>query len=109
MPVYETIFPERLRAIRKARGLTQMQVGKLIGLGEAVIGHFEKGRQQPSFRSLCLLAEALDVSLDHLVGNERPSDNSIPAWIDAMLADLCALDSTGRDAVKALVKGLKKS
>jgi transcriptional regulator with XRE-family HTH domain len=106
MPDLQNNFPQRLLVLRKTKGYTQAQLGEMIGVGDAAIGHFERGRQQPSFQSLCLLAQALDVSLDHLVGLDHRSSPFISAWAAELLPDLEALDAHGREAVKALVKGL---
>ena len=73
------------------------------------IGHYETGQAVPSFDMLVKLAEALDVSIDYLMGrDDRPPPPKPSPWLANLLPELEALDKSGREAVKALVKGLKK-
>jgi transcriptional regulator with XRE-family HTH domain len=61
-------FPDRLRAAREYRGLTQNDLAKLTGLNPAAVSHFETGGRKPSFDNLRLLADKLDVTTDYLLG-----------------------------------------
>lgn len=69
-----SVFGERLYIIRKARGLTQEQLEAKSGVSSAMISHFETGeRQKASADNLVKLAEALNVSIDYLLGRtEEP-------------------------------------
>lgn len=62
------IFPERLVAARKKRGLSQEELAKRSGLKPAAISHFETGARKPSFDNLRRLADALNVTADYLLG-----------------------------------------
>jgi transcriptional regulator with XRE-family HTH domain len=67
----------------------------------------EKGEAAPSAHTLFNLAEALGVSVDYLIGRgEKAFEPS--SWLANLAPDLEALDSHGREAVNALVKGLAK-
>ena len=62
--------PDRLLALRKARGLTQEDVAvsvKAIG-GKAQISKYEKGHITPSSQMVYALAEYLECSADYLLG-----------------------------------------
>jgi len=61
-------FPDRLRAMRELRQLSQTQLATRSGLQPSVISHFETGRRVPSFDNLRRLAEALEVTADYLLG-----------------------------------------
>ena len=63
-----SIFAERLRRARDARGLSQSDVAKRSGLEPSAVSHFETGRRSPSFDNLKRLADALRVSTDYLLG-----------------------------------------
>lgn len=63
-----TTFGDRASAIRKARGLSQDEVGKLIGQRGAVVGRYERSEVRPSIEMATALAQALGVSLDYLTG-----------------------------------------
>jgi transcriptional regulator with XRE-family HTH domain len=63
----------RLRAIRERRGLTQDALGKVSGLSQMAVSHFETGRRLPCAENLVALCRALDCSADYLLGlKEKP-------------------------------------
>ncbi|MFM0079928.1 helix-turn-helix domain-containing protein [Paraburkholderia sediminicola] len=70
-------FPERLTALRKARGLTQMALAEAIDLSVLQIRRYEGGSSQPTLDVIRRLAIALGVSSDTLVfdeGERGPDD-----------------------------------
>jgi transcriptional regulator with XRE-family HTH domain len=60
-------FPERLRAARELRKLSQSELAEKSGLQPSAIPHFEQGRRSPSFDNLKRLANALTVTTDYLL------------------------------------------
>lgn len=62
------VFPDRLKAAREHRGLSQGELSKRTGLQASAISHFENQQRKPSFDNLRRLADALDVTTDYLVG-----------------------------------------
>jgi len=70
-------FPERLTALRKERGLTQLALAEMVNLAVLQIRRYEGGTSQPTLDVIRRLAIALGVSADVLVfdANERgPAD-----------------------------------
>src|ERR1700688_2795184 len=63
-------FSANLKQIRELRRLTQVEVGARAGIGAASVSHFETGQRAPSLDSLVKLADALEVSVDTLLGRE---------------------------------------
>jgi len=63
--------PDRLKALRDAKGLSQEQLGKRSGLSHSIITKSEKGQNQPRSAALDKLAEALDCTMDYLHGRGR--------------------------------------
>lgn len=61
-------FPERLRATRDKRNLEQSELASISGIPATSISHFEAGRRKPNLVNLRNLADALEVSIDYLVG-----------------------------------------
>ena len=53
----------------KDKKMSQDEVGKLVGVHGAVIGRYERDEVKPSIEIATQLAEALEVSLDYLVGS----------------------------------------
>ena len=62
------IFAERIRELRLEHGLTQEEVGEIIGVKRYSIYSYEKGRACPEMRGLVALADYFDVSIDYLAG-----------------------------------------
>jgi transcriptional regulator with XRE-family HTH domain len=58
----------RLKAVRKQRGLTQAELGKLAGMTTSSIAQYETDARQPDINNLCKLCTALKVSADKLLG-----------------------------------------
>lgn len=66
-------FPTRLRDTRKKRDLEQAELSKISGIPATSISHFEAGRRKPNLVNLRHLADALQVSIDYLLGRtENP-------------------------------------
>ena len=63
-----TMFPERLRAARKTKELSQDDLGKMVGVNRAAIARWELGTREPNFKRLIELCDALEVSSDYLLG-----------------------------------------
>lgn len=61
-------FQERLKELRKEKGLTQRKLAEKLNYGYTAIANYESGRNQPKLQDLVRLADALDTSLDYLVG-----------------------------------------
>ncbi|RAL21939.1 helix-turn-helix domain-containing protein [Thermoflavimicrobium daqui] len=61
---------ERIRLIRIKKGMTQEEIGKLIGRSAAVISSYETGKRCPPTKQVDDLSKALGVSVDYLLGRE---------------------------------------
>lgn len=59
---------DNMMLIRKRKKLSQADLGKLIGTSGDVIGRYERGDIKPSIEVAGKIADALEVSLDYLVG-----------------------------------------
>jgi transcriptional regulator with XRE-family HTH domain len=64
---------ERLRARRRARGLSLRELADRLRVSPSLISQIERGRARPSVSTLFALVSELDASLDELLFNERPS------------------------------------
>ena len=92
-------------------------VAGMVGVSQATYYKYEslKGDVLPSFETLVLLAEALEVSLGTLAGLEPPGEpppsmaKPPPKWVADLMPDLESLPPAGREAVRALVKGYGKT
>ena len=58
----------RLKALRKERKETQLQVAQAIGMGDRHYQRIENDEGLPGLEIFCALAEHFGVSLDYLAG-----------------------------------------
>ena len=62
------LFANRLRELRKERGLSQVELGEYLGYGYTAISSYETGRNEPSYTDLIRICQILDVSADYMLG-----------------------------------------
>ena len=62
-------FHEKLKMLRKKKGLTQQEVADFFGIQQAVYQKWESGNRKPSYENLSMLACIFDVSIDYLLGD----------------------------------------
>lgn len=60
---------ERLKKLRRERGLTQQEVADRIGVNHVTISGYERGVRKPQFKEADALADLYDVSLEYLLGS----------------------------------------
>lgn len=60
---------ERIRALRKEKGLTQEQLAEIMGVSVAAVSKWETGQTLPELAALAGLADFFQVSIDSLVGH----------------------------------------
>lgn len=68
---------ERLKDLRKANNLTQIQVAEKIGLTDSVVSFYERQERAPSPEVLVRFAELYHVSTDYLLGIEKNDDKHL--------------------------------
>ena len=65
-----TIFSERIKRLRKNKGLKQQELAEILGIKRNTYSDWENGKREPSYENLVKLADLLEVSLDSLFGRE---------------------------------------
>ena len=63
-------FCDRLRVLRKERGLTQDQLAIKTNISQTAISNWEAGNRSPSIEYVITLANYFQVSLDYICGLE---------------------------------------
>jgi transcriptional regulator with XRE-family HTH domain len=61
-------FGERLRALRRSRGLSQEMLALSCDLDRTYVGGIERGERNPSLINIHRIARALDVAVAELFG-----------------------------------------
>ena len=95
-----------LRELRERRGFTQAELGARADMAAASISHFETGQRVPSLDSLVKLADALEVSVDTLLGRAPVDARVDPIFLRASRADAQTLGTVKR-VTAALLEGVQ--
>lgn len=76
------MFNERLKTLRIQRKMTQSELAKKIYISQPAYSKYEVGTASPNPETLSKIADALDVSVDYLLGSDsqpaRPGYIRIP-------------------------------
>ena len=62
---------KKLKSLRLAENLTQVQVADILGVTKTVISSYENDLRQPSYENLLKLSALYKVSTDWLLGNKN--------------------------------------
>lgn len=68
---------EQIATHRNNKGLTQAQLGRMIGVGQSTVAMYERNAIRPSWRRLEQLTAALDIEVGELFN--RPVDQ-LPSY-----------------------------
>jgi transcriptional regulator with XRE-family HTH domain len=69
---------ERIRELRRERGLSLRQVATSVGCSAAALSYIENGRNRPSVDLLARLAQQLDATFESVLGGALPPSVSVP-------------------------------
>lgn len=89
---------EKLRSLREARGLTQLQVAERIGVSKAMISAYETASKAPSIEVLIRLSRLFGVSVDYLVCVDAPK-----------MIDVSGLDEETVALITTLIRKIETS
>ena len=62
------LFAERLKSLRREKGLKQEELAKELGLTQRKISYWENGVTEPDLAALWKLSDYFGVSVDYLLG-----------------------------------------
>lgn len=60
----------RIRELRRLKGITMKQLGEVLGVAESTISHYETGRRQLDTETLLKIGEYFDVTVGYILGAE---------------------------------------
>lgn len=66
-------YADKLKQLRKEKGLTQRQLADEIGLGKSAIGMYESGKRTPEFETLEAICDFFNVNMDVLSDAKSPA------------------------------------
>lgn len=111
-------FPERLKQLRKEKGLSQITLAKELGVSGGTVAMWETGKRKPQFEMFDRLCTFFDRSMDYILGasdddrsftliNEEVQqlgDWQVEEQYEDMLRKYTLLDDYGKDAVDAILR-----
>ena len=88
---------DRIASVRKAAGLTQEQLGELVGVTRQAVSKWESGQTVPDALTVAKLCEVLHVSADYvLLGKEPEEQTAVESYVRPDTCPCCgqAVDGT---------------
>ena len=84
----------RIRARRKALGMTQAELASLVGLSPNYIGHIERAERIASIQTLVGLGYALDMNIDTMLKDSLPDNGFDESTCYRLRQARCTLANT---------------
>ncbi len=112
------MFPERLKQLRKEKGLTQVTLAETLGISKGTVAMWETGKRMPGFDMLARLSEFFDRRVDYILGISEDHLSAtlteeeiaqIGEWAveeeyEDMLRKYALLDEYGKSAVNFVLR-----
>ncbi len=109
---------ERIKALRKEYGMTQLALANALGITKGTVSTWENNSRTPGFETLSKLSDIFQRSIEYIMGK---SDDATPLVRDENVMDELALsqveddlteyalkyarlDQFGREAVEAIIR-----
>jgi transcriptional regulator with XRE-family HTH domain len=107
--VKRTPIGERLFKTRAARGYTQQELGKRIGISKRMVAHYEGDSATPDIDILTKFADALGVTVSYILGEstQKKIDTDITPVFRRHLEILQRLPTKEQKTVIDMVEGLE--
>lgn len=109
------IMTNRIRELRKQRGITMKQLGEVVDLAESTISQYETGKREPDNETLLKISEYFGVTVGYLLGAESekaPTDAGERDILDeidvAFYGDFKELDEDERETVRDMVRLMRQ-
>ena len=112
------MFPQRLKQLRKEKGLTQVTLAETLGVSKGTVAMWETGKRMPGFDMLTRLSELFDKRVDYIIGTSEGHRSAtlteeevaqLGEWAvekdyEDMLRKYALLDDYGRAVVDSVLR-----
>ena len=106
-------FAERLKAVRKQQGYTQVSLSEALGVTKGAVAMWETGKRTPDYEMLHTMSERFDRRIDYIIGYS--DDDSSPSGykllieraqtdVKGLINRYLELDEQGRKAVDDVIE-----
>lgn len=102
---------QRIRKIRKARGLSQEKLAEKVGISTTHMSHIETANTKMSLSTFVEIVSVLEIRADELLYDNRPEDRSVSIDHITEMLDSCTIQQVRiiEDIIKALKESLNKN
>lgn len=100
-------YNSRLREARKNAGLTQTELGNMVGCAKTTITGYETGKSEPSMAMLSNIMHALNVDANFIFQDEvreHHESHATPSEMDSLVKPYRALDEAGQKMVRTVIE-----
>ena len=59
-------YPERLIEVRTSLKITKAEAARRLNISAMAYGRYEKGEREPSYQSVCYIAQTFNCNIDFL-------------------------------------------
>ena len=87
-------FSERLRQLRTARDLSQMEFSKQIGISKSSVNMYERGEREPGLETLEQIADYFNVDMDYLLGKSDVVSKALWGFAASNLSPMPVMERT---------------
>lgn len=77
-------FSENLRKLRSHQDVTQKEMAELVGMSPQGYGKIENGTREPNLKTLSVIADVLNVSVDYLLGRQAHPSHIVNQSIEGL-------------------------
>ena len=63
--------PERLIQVRESLKISKAEAARRLNISAMAYGRYEKGEREPSYQSVCYIAQTFNCNIDFLYGNSE--------------------------------------
>lgn len=99
-------FNLRLKQLRQARRLTQVELAKRLGISSAAVSMYESGQREPNFETEELIADFFNVDIDYLRGKRDTTTEIVTPDTHLLFQIYKRLDARSREMVTAYAQGV---
>lgn len=107
------LIGNRIKELRKKKGLTQEQLGKMINLTKVSISCYESEKRSPDLETFETLVDALDTTPDYLLGRDKllvsESDEEYKIYVSKEELDILKEFNKNKDIINFLRSDPKRS
>ena len=106
---------KNLRKLRTDAKLTQQQLGDVIGTTQQSINKYENHNVEPDIRTLIILADYFNTTIDYLVGHVPTPDIDLPKAPEltsdeySLIQDFRKLSQDERKSIQLIIQNYLKN